>query len=377
MPPTTARLDYDRVKAWADAHLEALVHDYGGTEVKRHRARCPIHGGDNPQAFALTPSKGLWYCHACGVGGDAVDFVRLLRFPGLPDKEGRVEALRELAPKAGVFADERPGPQRARRPVAPRTAPKPPHPSAPEPLGTPEDRALRAAVYGRVREVLTLTERGRAYLTGRGLPWAVAEADGFRSLDTLAAWRQLYRTLRQDFPEATLRLAGLWESPPWQGRAPALVLPYTYRGAVVGLRFRRMDGGLPKYQSLRGLPLPMPFQADALDALDGHTLHLCEGELDAFTLRGAMPAGARVIGIPGATSWKDAWTPLLRPAGRVVVWFDADRGGEAGARTFGEKLQAHLGSAWLARVRWRRVPEGEDINALWQKGLLTGDYLTD
>lgn len=43
------------------------------------RGPCPIHGGDNPRAFVVTPSKGLWYCFSgCG-GGDVIALVSKVR----------------------------------------------------------------------------------------------------------------------------------------------------------------------------------------------------------------------------------------------------------------------------------------------------------
>jgi DNA primase len=40
---------------------------------------CPLHHGDNPQAFVVSRSKNLWYCFTrCQRGGDVVDFVRFL-----------------------------------------------------------------------------------------------------------------------------------------------------------------------------------------------------------------------------------------------------------------------------------------------------------
>lgn len=40
---------------------------------------CPIHGGDNPNAFVVSLSKNLWYCYTgCNGGGDLVDLVRRL-----------------------------------------------------------------------------------------------------------------------------------------------------------------------------------------------------------------------------------------------------------------------------------------------------------
>jgi len=40
---------------------------------------CPIHGGDNPRAFVVTPSKNLWYCFTqCHAGGDIIELIRKL-----------------------------------------------------------------------------------------------------------------------------------------------------------------------------------------------------------------------------------------------------------------------------------------------------------
>lgn len=40
---------------------------------------CPIHGGDNPNAFVVSLGKNLWYCFTgCNGGGDLVDLVRRL-----------------------------------------------------------------------------------------------------------------------------------------------------------------------------------------------------------------------------------------------------------------------------------------------------------
>jgi len=39
---------------------------------------CPIHGGDNPNAFVVSLGKNLWYCFTGCNGGDLVDLVRRL-----------------------------------------------------------------------------------------------------------------------------------------------------------------------------------------------------------------------------------------------------------------------------------------------------------
>jgi hypothetical protein len=43
---------------------------------RRGRTRCPIHGGDNSEAFSYEDVNGLWYCFRCGIGGDAISLVQ-------------------------------------------------------------------------------------------------------------------------------------------------------------------------------------------------------------------------------------------------------------------------------------------------------------
>jgi DNA primase (EC 2.7.7.-) len=57
-----------------------------------YRARCPFHPDNNPSLY-VSPSKGIWKCFGCGVGGDAVKFVALY------ENLTYTEALLELAKK--------------------------------------------------------------------------------------------------------------------------------------------------------------------------------------------------------------------------------------------------------------------------------------
>lgn len=43
------------------------------------RAKCHIHGGDNPTSFVYTLSNHMWCCHKCKEGGDIVHIVQLLK----------------------------------------------------------------------------------------------------------------------------------------------------------------------------------------------------------------------------------------------------------------------------------------------------------
>jgi hypothetical protein len=62
------------------ANLRQLVEQAGG-EVDNHgRCACPLHGGQNTNAFSVfhKDGKDYWKCHSgdCG-GGDVIDFVRV------------------------------------------------------------------------------------------------------------------------------------------------------------------------------------------------------------------------------------------------------------------------------------------------------------
>jgi DNA primase len=63
--------------------IPAVLDDKGLLDTfKRQGGRlvgpCPLHGGDNPNAFAVILDKNLWYCFTGCNGGDIVDLVRRL-----------------------------------------------------------------------------------------------------------------------------------------------------------------------------------------------------------------------------------------------------------------------------------------------------------
>lgn len=68
----------------ARVSIAAVLQDKGLKTAFRKRADqlvgpCPVHGGDNPNAFVISLSKNIWHCFTkCNAGGDVVELVQRL-----------------------------------------------------------------------------------------------------------------------------------------------------------------------------------------------------------------------------------------------------------------------------------------------------------
>lgn len=67
-------------------------------------ARCPFHNEKTP-SFTVSPTKQVWHCFGCGRGGDLFSFIMEM------ERITFVEALRLLAPRAGVVLKQATGPE--------------------------------------------------------------------------------------------------------------------------------------------------------------------------------------------------------------------------------------------------------------------------
>lgn len=348
---------------------------------ERGKFACPVHGGSDSLHAYKGDGAGFYCFSGCQRAYSNVDLAAAVWGMTPADTCKRLADLFGILYErtlAGAGSGERRSAPRSS--AAPPPRPAPARPPAPEPAEDPAAIAARQAVYAAVLERLTLGTEGRAFLAGRGFHGfeELAAADGFRSLDGLEGWRALWRALRRDFPDAALDAvlrppkddgSGERYALPFGGRAPVLVLPYRYRGEVVGLRFRNLAprDKRDRYRDLGSRRPPMPFNADALEGAAGQELHVVEGELNAWTLKGA---GLRAVGLPGAaTPWRPTWTPLVRDVARLVAWYDADKGGQKGAANLAAALQAELGGAWLER-HGRKVTPPADPNQLLIDGTL-------
>lgn len=89
-------VDFGLVKSRVDI---VQVLDMLGIDLQKSgsqlRGPCPIHGGDNPRSFVVTPSKNAYYCFGeCEKGGDTIELVSRMR--GLSHKDAALEIAKHF-----------------------------------------------------------------------------------------------------------------------------------------------------------------------------------------------------------------------------------------------------------------------------------------
>ncbi|MGH3413591.1 MAG: CHC2 zinc finger domain-containing protein, partial [Marmoricola sp.] len=101
--------DEDIAEVREQARIDDVVSEHvtmrnaGGGNLK---GLCPFHDEKSP-SFNVTPSRGLWHCFGCQMGGDVIKFV--MEIDGL----SFTETVERLAEKYGVrLRYEEGGPQR-------------------------------------------------------------------------------------------------------------------------------------------------------------------------------------------------------------------------------------------------------------------------
>jgi hypothetical protein len=140
-----------------------------------------------------------------------------------------------------------------------------------------------------------------------------------------------YATAKQ-LPENFLRELGL--SDIHTGGQPAIRLPYrSADGTEVAVRLRCALEGAHRFRWRKGSRLA-PYGLERLpEAQAMNSIVIVEGESDAQTLwHHKIPA----LGLPGASTWKEAWTKYLDGIATVYVVREPDRGGD----TLAAKLAA-------------------------------------
>lgn len=122
-----------------------------------------------------------------------------------------------------------------------------------------------------------------------------------------------------------------------------------------------VEGQEPKSKSPEGARSELWPLRDLLEAEGECDVILCEGEMDALTA--IFQGYVAVTGTGGANGWRKEWTNLFRGK-RVYIAYDGDRVGRKAALDRARDLSSVAKDVFILPL-----PDGEDLNSLWQKGV--------
>jgi len=279
---------------------------------------CPFHQEKTP-SFAVHPTKQIFHCFGCGVGGDVFKFVMLLENLTFP------EALRRVAEKVGIRIREQEFDETADANARERTA-----------LYKIHDAAAKfyAAQLGGTAE----GRAARAYLTDRGLGDEVVGR--FRLGYAPADGQALLRTLKEaDFKILDLEKSGLVLADADRQRhydrfRRRVIFPIANEsGKVVAFGGRALGDDPPKYLNSPETPIytksrvlyNLERAGPAIRKLD--YVVLVEGYMDAIAV---ASAGVENVVASCGTSLTESQIRLMtRYTRRAVVNYDPDSAGVA------------------------------------------------
>lgn len=278
---------------------------------------CPFHSEKTP-SFAVHPTKQIYHCFGCGVGGDVFKFVMEMEKCAFP------EAIRVVAEKCGI-AIPRP---RERSPEERR--------ENQQRGGLVEIHKEASAFFVRQLEGTSEGKVARAYLEDRGLDAETIARFGLGFAPS--GGEALYRHLKQKYPDPLIELSGLI-SRDGSGRIfdrfrRRIIFPIANEGGkIVAFGGRALGDDLPKY--LNSPETPIYTKSTVLYHLDRakESLRrqdfaiLVEGYMDTI---GVVRAGIGNVVASCGTSLAEPQVKLLaRFTRRVVVNYDPDAAGQA------------------------------------------------
>ncbi|QSB13166.1 DNA primase [Natronosporangium hydrolyticum] len=327
----------------ADVVSERVTLRSGGAQTLK--GLCPFHDEKTP-SFTVRVDKGVFYCHGCGKGGDAISFVMEV------DHLTFLEAVEHLAGKLGIalrYVETGPNPQRQRPNQRQRLV-----------------AAHAAAAEFYAEQLLTPPARSaRQFLAQRGFDRDTATRYGCGYAP--AAWETLTRHLRHSgFTDDELVTAGL--SRP--ARSGSLIDRFRGRllwpirdisGDVIGFGARKLDDAEegPKYLNTPETPIYKKSQvlygidqAKREIAKQGRVV-IVEGYTDVMACHLAgVPTAVASCGTAFGNEHVGVLRRLLMDTdaftGEIIFTFDGDQAGQQAALRAFESDQKFVGRTFIA-----------------------------
>jgi DNA primase len=306
----------DRVKQQAD--IVRVVGEYVRLKKsgQNFTGLCPFHTEKSP-SFAVHPTKQIYHCFGCGVGGDVFKFVMEMEKCPFP------ESIRIVAEKCGIAVPQ-------------------PRERSPEERKENQQRAALVEMHRVAQAFFTNQLEGtaegkvaRAYLEDRGLDKAAIEQFGIGYAPT--GGDALLRSLKQKYPEKLLVESGL-VSRDQSGRSfdrfrRRVTFPISNEsGKIVAFGCRALGDDMPKY--LNSPETPIYSKSNVLYHLDrakealrrSDFAVLVEGYMDAIAV--ARAGISNVVASCGTSLAEPQIKLLARFTRRVIVNYDPDTAGQ-------------------------------------------------
>jgi DNA primase len=284
---------------------------------------CPFHSEKTP-SFSVNPSRAIFHCFGCGIGGNVFSFVMKRDGMSFP------EAVRTLAGKYGISI-----PERERSPESRR------------------EESEREALYSVNRlamdyfsSVLLRSEQGliaREYLKERGMTLSIAQEfnlgfvpDGWDNLCRFFASRKIPRELAEKSGLIVSKNRERYYDR-FRNRIIFPICDLSQR--VIGFGGRVLDASLPKYLNSPETPVYNKsrslygFSRTRQALRETGTVHIVEGYFDFLALY--MNGITNVVATLGTALTRDHVRMLSRSGvTKFVLVFDSDEAGiHAAARS--------------------------------------------
>jgi DNA primase len=316
MPMAEAGSFADRVKQQAD--IVRVVGEYVRLKKsgQNFTGLCPFHAEKSP-SFAVHPTKQIYHCFGCGVGGDVFKFVMEMEKCPFP------ESIRIVAEKCGIAVPQ-------------------PRERSPEERKENQQRTVLVEMHRVAQAFFTKQLEGtaegrvaRAYLEDRGLDKGAIDQFGIGYAPS--GGDVLLRSLKQKYPEKLLVESGLI-SRDQSGRLfdrfrRRITFPISNEsGKIVAFGCRALGDDQPKY--LNSPETPIYSKSTVLYHLDrakealrrSDFAVLVEGYMDAIAV--ARAGISNVVASCGTSLAEPQIKLLARFTRRVIVNYDPDTAGQ-------------------------------------------------
>ncbi len=325
--------------------IESLISGY--VSLKRtsdtYKGLCPFHSEKSP-SFTVYPKTSSFYCFGCGIGGDAVTFVKQIEHLDYPD------AIEFLAKRAGITVVDDDKYARQEKKVDRNRMYKMNADAA-----SFFHRCLISNIPGAKDALAYFTEK-------RGLSASIIKHFGLGyAPDSFDMLSKHMRSLGYSYDELTEAfLCGKSESGKYYDafRNRVMFPIIDVAGNVIGFGGRAMDNETkPKYKNTADTPVYKKTRNVFALNFARHTcqekLILCEGYMDVIALHSAGLTNA--IATLGTAITSDQARLMRNYTKQVVICYDSDEPGQKAA----QKALRVLGEVGLD-VRVIVIPGSKD-----------------